>query len=115
MPGERTTYKEIILCILVKAGREKQYYEKNELIMHIYFKAKRKGIKLKISTIDRYLRDFVSKRLLWRFKVKGETRYHIIVSNVVGVIGGKNCNGVWMEGSASAYNRRVHSGLLVYV
>lgn len=114
MPGAKATIKQLILCILAEAGERKRVWEKNELIMHIYMVARRRGHRLKISTIDRYLRDFAALRLLGRSEGRSGVLYYPILYNIRRSTGG-DCSGVWVDGQDSTRPSRVPSGLLNYI
>ena len=108
--SDNMTVRERILCELRRAAKKSILWEKNDLIMYIYLMSKRQGYKLKISSIDRYLRYFVGQ-FLKRRESGGEVYYVILSSRIRGV----DCGGVRMEGQAGARDRRNDSGILRYI
>ena len=104
------TVRERILCELKRAARKSILWEKNDLIMYIYLMSKRQGHKLKLSSIDRYLRYFVGEYIRRR-ESGGEVYYVILSSRMKGV----RCDGIRVEGTAGARGGRDGGGLLRFI
>lgn len=106
------TIIEIILEELEKIGRNgTKIYDKNDLILAIYFRARREGYKLKIESIARYLRHLRRKGVLT--KVQGN-RYYIILYNIRKEL--LKRKGINNEGNskASALRSRLNNRILIH-